>query len=118
MASGANESNGVAFQNVAPLALTAGQTYTVASNDLPTGYSYNYTQPPFTDPSITFDNSTYQYGAGLNFPTGRFLEVYYGPNFEFETATTPEPGFYGVLLLGLTGLAGAVRRRRSASFFG
>lgn len=111
------ESGGFAFDSFfTPLALSAGQTYTVASNDVPTGYSYNYTAPPGVDPNITFDTSTYTYGGGLNFPTSHFLEVYYGPNFEFNTATTttPEPGFYGVLALGLAGLITAVRRRNRA----
>lgn len=110
---GANESNGYAFATVAPLVLSAGQTYTVASNDIPTGYSYNYTSPPGVNPNISFVDSTYTYGVGLNYPTTHYLEVYYGPNFEFNTGV-PEPGLYGVLALGLTGLVTAVLRRRRA----
>lgn len=40
---------------------------------------------------------------------------YYGPVIgDVSLVATPEPGFYGILLLGLAGLALAVRRRRLA----
>jgi len=70
--------------------------------------------PPVpTASEITFDYDDYNYTTPLVFPTTRFGSgpAYYGPNFEFTA--TPEPGLYGVIALGLTGLVAAVRRRKS-----
>jgi hypothetical protein len=69
------------------------------------------------DPSITFEGPSYAYTANPSvFPTGFYpVGGYYGPNLEFGAATTtPEPGLYAVLTLGLIGLAATLRRRKAA----
>ena len=37
-----------------------------------------------------------------------------GDGFDLDNTVVPEPGFYGVLALGLSGLCFAIRRKRSA----
>jgi hypothetical protein len=60
-------------------------------------------------------SSYYDYNTSLDLPN----IVDGGPANRYEAGTfafnpTPEPGFYGVLALGLTGLITSVRRRKSA----
>jgi hypothetical protein len=71
---------------------------------------------PTTAPGISSvgGSGNYLYDSSLAFPshTSSIWPAYYGPNLEFTA--TPEPGFYGILGLGLTGLFAAVRRRKRA----
>jgi hypothetical protein len=103
--------DGYLFHNlITPVAISAG-TYTVVAqvNNNP----WSYGPAPITAPGIGFVQNDYLYGAGLAFtPTDSVGSgpSYYGSNFEF----TPEPGFYGLLALGLTGLVTVVSRRRKA----
>jgi hypothetical protein len=61
-----------------------------------------------TAPGISFVQNDYNYANGLRCPStpNGSGPAYYGPNLEF----TREPGFYGLLALGLTGSLVAVRR--------
>jgi hypothetical protein len=106
------------FHTITPVSLTAGHQYTVAAQvgDNPwafgptgPGPAFTPTGPPPTAPEITFNNNDYLYVSTLTFPTMTLGSgpAYYGPNFEIA----PEPGFYGILALGLAGLAYGVFRR-------
>jgi hypothetical protein len=105
--------SGFYFHNlITPVALTAGTQYTVAAQVGNNPWSYG--PAPTTPADVTFNYDDYLYTSGLVFPTtaGGSGPGYYGTNFEF---TTPEPGFYGALALGLCGLVvGLTRRRRRA----
>jgi hypothetical protein len=110
---------GYQFAPVTQVTLLAGQEYTVDVNVGPNSWAYDPSSP-ITDPNLTlpsdiFLRTRYAYTSALEFPTAiAGITAYYGPNLEFRTATTPEPGLYGVLALGFAGLIAAVRRRTTA----
>jgi hypothetical protein len=102
--------NGFLFQSIGtPVALVANTQYTVAAEVGNNPWSYG--AAPTTAPGVTFNYNDYLYGNVLAFPTTQHGSgpAYYGTNFQF----TPEPGFYGLLALGLSGLGVFARRRRS-----
>jgi uncharacterized protein DUF4082/PEP-CTERM motif-containing protein len=104
------------YVTIAPLNLTAGDTYQVMGNSgvvdpytfNPTGFS--------TAPNITFDQDEYTPGNTLAFGTTTDgATAYFGPNFlESSAAATPEPGTLGLFATGLLGTVGMVRRKLCA----
>jgi hypothetical protein len=91
------------FEPISPVALTKGQTYTVAAqvNDNP--WQFGTLAP--TSPQITFLNDSYVYGSSSAFPTltGGSGPAYFGPNLTFAV---PEPATWAMMLLGV-GMIGA-----------
>jgi hypothetical protein len=90
-----------------------------------------YTGPPTALSSGTYTTVTGLEGdlnAGLtvlnvplSLPSGQTQDFYFAVNytgtpgsFTLTQAATPEPGFYGILALGLSGLVAFARRRKSA----
>ena len=107
-------SAGYLFESLdTPVSLTSGDVYTVVAYTNGNSWAYGSTTTPS---SITFSYDDYNYTNVLAFPDNGNGSgpAYYGPNFEFSASATPEPGFYGLLGLGLGGVAAAVRRRKSA----
>ncbi|MGA3190101.1 MAG: hypothetical protein ABSF22_23585 [Bryobacteraceae bacterium] len=93
---------------------TPGQTtdtVVVAGTTVTTIYSSNTAQPFSFTTSLTA-GQTIDFEVGLG-PAGQFSFDSTGFNAAI-TSATPEPGFYGVLALGLTGLAAAARRLKRA----
>jgi choice-of-anchor C domain-containing protein len=82
--------------------------------------SFLYTTGSNTHASMNYLSESYVFTASSNSTTINFqsLDAYpspYGPvlaNVAMGAATTPEPGFYGVLGLGLSGLVLVASRRR------
>jgi hypothetical protein len=108
------QTDGFVFQSIAPVALTAGQTYTVDAFVGLNGWAWG--PVPATDPRVTWDNSTYVYTGALTFPTASYFgttESYYGANFTMTgSAVVPEPGSFALLGGGLLVLGGALKRGR------
>ncbi len=104
--------DGYYFATIPSVLLTAGATYTVSSY-APDGYGYSYAAPPVVNSGINFVGTTYLYASGVAFPNQNYAPVkaYYGPNFEFTTAT-PEPGYFALIAAGFT-IAALVRLRAS-----
>ena len=100
---------GYHWQGITPVGVTAGQTYVVAQsvNNAYWGWD-NYNPPPWVNPEITWNGSSYVWGTTPAF-TGTAnmgYGAYYGPNFGI-----PDGGMTaGLLGLGLAGLAGLRRR--------
>jgi hypothetical protein len=64
-------------------------------------------------PNVAFIQNQYLFGAGLNDPTNTTGDghSYFGPNFEYSSTTTPEPGTMLMFGTGVIGLAGVIRRK-------
>ncbi len=107
---------GYLFQSITPVALTAGDTYTVDAYVGANDWSYGATAPN-SAAEVTYEYHDYAYGGALSYPTQTINEApsqkgtYYGPNFEIES-TLPEPATLTLFGAGLLGL-GVVRRRRA-----
>jgi uncharacterized protein (TIGR03437 family) len=76
--------NGYLFASITPVALKAGNQYTVAAffGNNP----WDYGNAPVTDPRVTYNGHTYVYSNSLTFPTASTTinpagQAYYGPNF-------------------------------------
>lgn len=103
------------YVDVSSFSLAQGASYVIAMT-MPSGNSDFQTidnTSVATASQISFVSSAFDSGSTLAFPTtdASFNDGMFGPNFTFTASTTPEPSFYVVLGLGLTGLVYAVRRR-------
>lgn len=101
--------DGYYMQAIAPVALTAGNQYTVVEFVGNNPWSFGPgTGPVPTSPLITFDYDSYNYTNSLAFTTDRYGSgpAYYGGN-----VGTPEPGTFG-LVAGVLALAGCLRSRK------
>jgi hypothetical protein len=108
------EVSGYLFQSITPVTLTAGDTYTVVENTGNNDWAYYDASPPNTASEITYTASHYAYGGTLEDPTATD-HIYYGPNFEIESAvTTPEPAGLGLAFPALVLLlsVGMMLKRR------
>jgi hypothetical protein len=79
------------------------QTFKLNSSDVSSGIVVNQLVTVSTEPSYLMFSETPGPGGDANI--GNVLD---------NVSVTPEPGFYGILALGLTGVLAAVRRRKSA----
>src|ERR1700680_555420 len=104
--------------NGGPITLAAGQNYEIGAlyldgND-PLIFPGNATGFA-SDPSITFDQSSYAGGGTLTDPTNSISTSpsYFGPNFLIGTSITQTPEPSGLLLLGsgLFAVAGAIKHK-------
>ena len=102
--------DGYFWQAIAPLALIAGQQYTVSAFYATNPDSYLYGSPlPAFDPGITFNGTRYEVGS-LQWPTlvDGGQPFYYGPNFSIVASTVPDAGrssiLMGLAVLGLFAL--------------
>ncbi|MGA9868965.1 MAG: VPLPA-CTERM sorting domain-containing protein [Acetobacteraceae bacterium] len=115
--------NDFRYQAIAPLTLTAGQTYTIAglSPNVGVNDAWVYGGPSevtgfSVDPDITIplDAARYIYfppGGVLTDPSDHFSDYqFYAVNFNGPTAI-PEPAALALLLVGMGGLAAAKRKR-------
>ncbi len=68
-----------------------------------------------TAPGITFVQNSFAPGSTLTDPTfgGGPTPGYFGPNFLYNTSSTPEPGTLILLGSGLLGAVGVIRRKLS-----
>ena len=104
--------DGYLFHRITPLAITAGQQYTVVAFTGNNDWSYGPTAPNQATDFVTYGHSDYQYGgnggclgtpggpgciaaSGLSFTTqtliiGTTVGAYYGPNFEIAGGQTPQ----------------------------
>jgi hypothetical protein len=101
---------GYVFSSITPVALTAGEKYTLDAYT--NGNSWAYGTNLIPDPLVAYDGTTYTYTNSLAFPSSTYFGAtasYYGPN-----AIVPEPGFYGFFAVNLLGLIVAVSRRLRA----
>jgi hypothetical protein len=111
------------FASIAPITLTAGQTYVVGGQG---GAFYSGIVPVTVNPNITFGHDLYTFNGGANSPLVEPLKTegydspgaasWFGGNVEFASVSpVPEPvGVASLLGLGGMGLVGlAWRRRRS-----
>jgi hypothetical protein len=109
------------FAPITPVTLTPGTTYEVVAvgfNNQQLNGNAGFGTPGAQEggsPYINYVGSSYFDGnTSIGLPgiqDGGPANRYDAGTFAF---TTPEPGFYGLLALGLTGLVAAVRRRKSA----
>ena len=92
---------------------SAGVTSDSAEKGLTTLFATSSTSTPqfFSFNTTLAEGDSLDFAVGLG-PQGQFS--FDSTGFDATIATTPEPGFYGVLALGLTGLVAVVRRRRNA----
>jgi len=109
------------FAPIAPVTLTPGDTYYVASQG---GEGYTWQTSGFTvSPNITFVNDAWEFTGGtsntpLTFPatSDGFTQSegggLFGANIEFGTSAIPEPGYFVVVFAGLAGLIAIKRRGR------
>ena len=116
------------FQDIMPLQLFAGTTYTVAS----------FTAGPVFDPEalnptggirfgdgFEFERLRQDFTDGLQFPAqsgedGAIQVLFLGPNFRYSLATAPEPhvAMLGVVIVGGLLAASHSRRQGSRASFG
>jgi hypothetical protein len=96
--------DGYLFAAITPVALTAGDQYTVDAFVGNNDWSYGSTAP-IQASDITYNYHDYVYTSSLEFPTdtasaaGGPAGTYYGPNFEIESVSrVPEPGSLGLLV--------------------
>jgi Domain of unknown function (DUF4082) len=105
--------DGYLFHSITPVALTAGQQYTVVEFTGNNEWPFGTTAPNYASSFVTYGYSDYQYGgnggclgtpggsgclpaSGLSFTTqtliiGGTVGAYYGPNFEIGSGqTTPQ----------------------------
>jgi hypothetical protein len=106
--------DGYFFASIAPISLTAGDSYVV--DEYTDFWSYGGAGPPTTPSSITYvaNNQVYLYSGSFAFPVDTLAHAptaYYGPNFLIASPiATPEPSFYAVLAIGMAGLIFRIRR--------
>jgi len=74
--------------------------------------SMNY--PDYTGPVLYFSQMTGALSAGEPIDMTPLADIGQGTRTYALQVTTPEPGFYGVFALCLTGLIAALRRKKSA----
>ena len=101
--------NGYYYTNITPIMLTAGDTYTVASqvNNNPWEYG-TVTTPAF----ITFLHNSYLYSSVLQYPTNTNGSgpAYFGPNV--QVTGVPEAADWTLMLVGIGLLGACVRTAR------
>jgi hypothetical protein len=99
------------FSSIAPVKLTAGDTYYVGAV-APNAFAVN---PISVDPHISNIVPVYYTSSnGLHFPAFTYTSVeyaYFGGNIELS-ATVPEPATWAMLGIGFAALGGAAVRRR------
>jgi hypothetical protein len=103
------------YVKVAPVALTAGNTYYVGANNYGVGGDlFGFLGTISSAPGVTYGLSAYAPGAALQFPpyTSGYQPGYFGGNLLISAV--PEPSSYAMLIAGLA-LAGAVRRRKQGA---
>lgn len=109
--------DGYFWAPIAPIALSAGEQYTVSAFYATNPDSYLYGPPlPAFDPRITFDGTRYDAGS-LKWPTlvDPGLPFYYGPNFSIVDSAVPDAGASSTLMaLAVLGLF-ALQSKRLAS---
>ena len=112
------QSGGYFWVTTAPIALSAGQTYTVVvyNNGSNPAYGYSTTAPFTTSGWATFDSSEFLAGSpgGVVNPTSdntkdnNFFDI----GMEGSSSTVPEPESLLLLGSGLIGMAGFLRFKR------
>jgi hypothetical protein len=116
------------FASIAPVTLSPGTTYSVVARGFTDSQfngngSYNFGYPFVGAQEGGSPYINYTGGSRYDDPFPGILDLPSGldsgPSNRYDAGTfaftpAPEPGFYGVLALGLTGLFTAVRRRKSA----
>jgi hypothetical protein len=113
--------DGFEYESVTPFLLTQGDSYVIVMT-MPGGmtdadYQYVNVSSETTASQITYDNSDFDYGSSLAFPTdpGGYAPGIFGPNFEFESvAATPEPASFTLFGSGFLALGLVAFYRRSA----
>jgi hypothetical protein len=101
------------YHPIAPITLTAGQTYFIAGVS---GIIDDYAFTPMafsSDPSVKFISSAYVQSTTLAFPKLVEQVGYFGPNFMIAGAV-PEPAAVSLLAIGALSSWIAARRRRIA----
>lgn len=111
-------SSNFVYNPISTITLLAGQTYVI---DGASGFTdqYVWDDPGFTVYApITLLGDNWSLGNGDYFTgttvIGDVSDGYWGPNFGFSTAATPEPSSLMLLGTGLVGLAGMLRRKLMA----
>jgi hypothetical protein len=80
-----------------------------------TEYEYDSNNPLLQQGAANFNNALLAPGWNvLEIQTWQKAGTGFGLDYAGSVSVVPEPGFYGVLALGLSGLCLAIRRKRSA----
>lgn len=107
------------YVTIAPVSLTAGQTYQVSGVSHINNYTWNDSGFP-TDPDISYLGNTWAVDTDsaptfLNYYKNDVADGYWGPNLFINTrdftGEVPEPGSLALLGLAFAGLAAARRRK-------
>ncbi|HEY2709092.1 MAG TPA: DUF4082 domain-containing protein [Caulobacteraceae bacterium] len=105
-ASAGNVISGYHFANIAPVALTAGDTYAVVAQVFNNPWQYGTIN---SSPSVTFNFDAYDYVGALHdwTNTNGSGPAYFGPNL--LVASVPEPATWAMMLIGASLIGAGLR---------
>jgi hypothetical protein len=109
--------DGYVFQTITPVALSAGNQYTVVAFVGNNDWSYSSIAPNQAA-GVTYDYHNYLYSSSLQFTTqtasaaGGPGGTYYGPNFTLQSTATPLPAGLPLFASGLSVLGFFARLKK------
>jgi hypothetical protein len=94
------------YETIAPVSLTAGDEYAVVGLYTAGNGAIGYTADSGVGaaPEITFGGYAYDNNGTLDLPTISYSPPIFGPNFQYDVTSVPEPTSVGLFLTGLGAL--------------